>query len=413
MKSFLGISNQCLTFILVAIISVLPISIGSVHASSQWQQTIAAAKGQTVYFNAWGGSEQVNDYIIWAASQVKARYGITLKHVKVKDVSTVVSQILAEKTAGRTEKGTVDMVWINGENFRSMKEQGLLYGPFVSGLPSFKFVDPAEKPTTVLDFGEPVDGLEAPWGMAQLVFLYDTEVFAKKGLKHPRNANELLQFARNNKGRVTYPLPPDFMGTTFLKQLLMELTPNPDVLLKPVAESDFKAVTSPLWHYLDALHPFMWRGGRTFPANNTAMTPMLDDGEILLSMSFNPSYASSAIASGELSDTVRTYVHTSGTIGNSHFLAIPFNSHSKAAAQVVINFLLSPRAQAHKADPNVWGDPAVLSMNRLSSRERNYFSELSTGVATLSAQALGKALPEPHNSWVTALEAAWIERYRR
>ncbi len=408
--------RQSLTFIFAAIFILLPIttlSIGNAYANSHWQQTTATAKGQTVYFNAWGGSERVNDYIAWAADQVKQRYGITLKHVKVKDVSTVVSRILAEKTAGRTDKGTVDMVWINGENFRSMKKNGLLYGPFVNDLPSFTFVDPVQKPTTVLDFGEPVDGLEAPWGMAQLVFIYDTEVFTKKGLKPPRNANELLQFAKKNKGRVTYPLPPDFIGTTFLKQLLVELTPNPGVLLKPVTESDFTAVTSPLWHYLDALHPFMWRGGKTFPVNNPAMTPMLDDGEILISMSFNPSYASSAIASGELPDTVRTYVQSLGTIGNSHFLAIPFNSKATAAAQVVINFLMSPEAQARKADPNVWGDPTVLSMNRLSGRERKYFTDLSQGLATLSAQELGKALPEPHSSWVTALEAAWLERYRR
>ncbi len=128
-----------------------------------------------------------------------------------------------------------------------MKQNGLLFGPFVRDLPSFKGVDPQENPSTVLDFGEPVDGLEAPWGMAQLVFIYDTDTFSRKETVPPANASELLEFVRKHKGRVTSPLPPDFVGTTFLKQLLSELTPKPVVLLKPVSEADFDAVTSPLW----------------------------------------------------------------------------------------------------------------------------------------------------------------------
>ncbi|WP_257285285.1 ABC transporter substrate-binding protein [Endozoicomonas sp. SESOKO1] len=405
-------SKKATTALLMASVAF----IGTVRAvevkALPWQKIIEQSKGQTVYFNAWGGSEQINDYIDWATDQVEKRYGIVLKHVKVSDASLVVSRVLAEKATGRNSNGTVDLVWINGENFRSMKQNGLLFGPFAEDLPSFQGVDPQEKPTTVIDFGEPVDGLEAPWGMAQLVFIYDTDTFSRKEAVPPANASELLEFARKHKGRVTYPLPPDFVGTTFLKQLLSELTPEPDVLLKPVSEADFDAVTSPLWRYLDELHPLLWREGETFPSNNLALTPMLDDGEIILSMTFNPAYASSAIASGELPETVRTYVHDSGTLGNTHFLAIPFNSDSTPAAQVVINFLLSPEAQAHKANPDVWGDPTVLSMSQLNGIERQRFSSLPLGPATLSPEALGKVLLEPHSSWVTALERGWLSRYR-
>ena len=381
-------------------------------STASWQETVDQARGQTVFFNAWGGSEQINDYIDWAADQVRQRHGIRLKHVKVADVSSVVSRILAEKAAGRTEQGTVDLVWINGENFQAMKHNNLLHGPFVTELPSFQGVDPAQKPTTIIDFGEPVDGLEAPWGMAQLVFIYDQKTLSRLAAKPPTSAAELLEFARRHKGRVTYPLPPDFTGTTFLKQLLSELTTDPDALLKPVDKADFAAVTSPLWRYLDQLHPLLWRGGKTFPANNLLMTPMLDDGEILLSMNFNPAYANSAIASGELAETVRTYIHDKGSLANSHFLAIPFNSSATAAARVVINFLLSPEAQARKANPDVWGDPTVLSMDRLPLAQRTLFNQLPTGPATLPSQALENILPEPHGSWTVALEKAWLARYR-
>ena len=378
------------------------------NGSDTWSQTVTKAKGQTVYFNAWGGSEQINDYIRWTEREVDKRYGIKLKHIKVNDIATVVSQVLAEKQAGRDKKGSVDLLWINGENFRSMKHNGLLYGPFAESLPAFKGIDPKEKITTVVDFGERVEGYESPWGMAQLVFIYDSAITAKP----PQSAEALLAFAQKHKGRVTYPLPPDFVGTTFLKQLLLELTDNTEVLSKPVKLADFEKVTAPLWRYLDQLHPLLWREGKAFPANNLALTPLFDDGEILLSMTFNPSYASSAIANGEMAESVRTYVHHKGTVGNTHFLAIPYNSSATEAARVVANFLLSPEAQIRKADPDIWGDPTVLSMAKLSPENQARFKTLSRGVATLPPEQLGKTLPEPQSSWTSALEQAWQARYR-
>ncbi len=376
--------------------------------AENWEAVVKEAKGQTVYFNAWGGSEQINDYIRWASNQVKQRYDITLKHVKVDDIASIVSRVLSEKTAGRLENGTVDLIWINGENFKSMKDNRLLYGPFSNNLPSMRFINPKDKPTTVIDFGEPVEGFEAPWGMAQLVFIYDSSLISNP----PKSASELLVFAKQHPGRVTYPLPPDFVGTTFLKQLLYELLKKPEALLHPVNKEEFDRLTQPLWAYLDQLHPLLWRKGKSFPRNNMAMTPLLDDGEIALSMTFNPAYASAAIKNGELAKTVRTYVHKSGTLGNTHFLAIPFNSSAKAAAQVTVNFLLSPEAQLRKSNPGIWGDPTVLTMGLLPPSHQDKFNKLPQGAATLNSAQLGIALPEPHNSWVSALEKAWLQRYR-
>ena len=395
--------------LLAASLSAGAVFSASASETASWSEVQNQAKGQTVYFNAWGGSQQINDYISWAASEVKSRYGVTLKQVKVDDTANVVSRILAEKKAGRDQNGSVDMVWINGENFKSMKHNSLLYGPFTNNLPNYKYIDASEKPTTELDFGEPVNGLEAPWGMAQLVFIYDQDSVKAA----PRSAEDLLTFAQRNPGRVTYPLPPDFIGTTFLKQLLLELSEDTNVLTSPVEKADFEKTTAPLWAYLDKLHPSLWRDGKAFPKNSLALTPMLDDREIMLSMTFNPSYASSAIANGELAETVRTYVHEEGTVGNTHFLAIPYNAKAKAGAQVVINFLMSPEAQSRKANPEIWGDPTVLSMGKLNDQQRKQFDSLPLGVATLSAEKLGKALPEPHSSWVAALEEEWQKRYRQ
>lgn len=384
------------------------VALSTFSFAANWQDTLKEAKGQTVYMNAWGGSESVNDYLFWTAQQVKERYGITLRHVKVDNTSTVISRILAEKTAGRNTDGSVDLVWINGENFRAMKTNNLLFGPFVTNLPNWRFIDTKDKPTTIVDFGEPTDGLEAPWGMAQLVFINDTDVAPQP----PKSMKDLLAFSQGNPGLFTYPAPPDFIGTTFLKQALSELTPDPERLQQPVSQDDFGKVTKPLWAYLDKLHPNLWRSGRTFPTSSTTMIPLLDDGELAISLTFNPNQVSSSITKGQLPDTMRTYVHASGTIGNTHFLAIPYNSSAKAASEVVINFLMSPEAQLRKADPDIWGDPTVLSMDALDSHYKNAFHNQKLGIATLHADELGTPRPEPHPSWVDALEQAWQKRYR-
>jgi putative thiamine transport system substrate-binding protein len=376
-------------------------------AANSWTDTLADARGQTVYWNAWGGDEQINAYIAWVGEQVQARYGIELSQVKLTDTSEAVARVVAEKAAGRLDDGSVDLIWLNGENFAALKSQRLLYGPFVEQLPNFRYVDVKDKPTTLVDFTIPTDGLEAPWGMAQFVFLYDTAKVAEP----PRSIPALLKWAKAHPGRFTYPAPPDFVGSTFLKQVLVELTPDPAVLEKPAQETDFAAVTAPLWRWLEAIRPYLWRQGASFPASGPALHQLLDDGEVDFSMAFNPAEASSLINAGRLPNSVRTFILEAGTIGNTHFVAIPFNAAHKAGAMVVADFLMSPEAQAHKQDPRVWGDGTVLDLAALDPADRTRFAALPQGVATLPPDQLVPVRPEPHPSWMTAIEAEWLRRF--
>jgi putative thiamine transport system substrate-binding protein len=399
----------CCARLLLALLLLLAGRALADPAPRSWQQALDHARGQTVYFNAWGGSEQINAYIAWAAQRLLAEYGVTLQQVKLADTAEAVARVLAEKTAGKHDGGAVDLVWINGANFAAMKRQGLLFGPFTQMLPNERLVDVEGKPTTRLDFTVPVDGLEASWGMAQIVFLYDSSRLADP----PRSVAALLDWARAHPGRFAYPAPPDFTGTTFLKQVLYELIDDPARLVRPVDDAGFAAATAPLWRYLDALHPLLWRHGRQFPANSEALRQALDDREIDIAFNFNPAAASSAIAQGLLPPTVRTYVFDRGSIANTHFLAIPFDANAKAGAMVAANFLMSPEAQAHKQDPAVWGDPTVLAMGKLAPADRARFAALPLGVATLPPEKLGRALPELDASWMTRLAEAWRRRYAK
>src|SRR3546814_3731803 len=120
---------------------------------------LKVAEGQAVYWNAWGGDARVNAYIAWVGDQVKERYRITLHHVKLADTADAVSRVVAERAAGKEHGGSIDLIWINGENFAAMKAQELLYGPFTDVLPNFRLVDFDNKPTTLVDFTVPTDGI--------------------------------------------------------------------------------------------------------------------------------------------------------------------------------------------------------------------------------------------------------------
>ena len=375
---------------------------------ADWTDVLAKAKGQTVYFHAWGGEPRINAYIAWAGEQLQQRHGITVEQVKVDDTANVVARIVAEKAAGQESGGAVDLVWINGENFVSLKKAGLLMSPgWAMKLPNWPLVDVENKPAVVTDFTEPTDGQESPWGMAKLVFMHDTATLAEP----PKTLAALAEHVKAHPGRFTYPQPPNFHGSTFLKQVLATTIADPGKLSRPVDPASFEADVAPLFAYLDALHPNMWRQGRAFPQNQQTLRQLLADGEIDIAFTFNPAGASAAIAAGELPDTVRTFVLDGGTIGNAHFLAIPFNANAKAGALVLADFLLSPEAQARKQDPAIWGDPTVLAVGRLAAADHERFAALDLGIATLSPEELGPVIEEPHASWMVELERAWTARY--
>ena len=373
--------------------------------AGDWALVLAQAKGQEVFFHAWGGDPKINAFIAWVGEEAAARYGVTLTHVKLAATSDAVARVQAEQAAGKGSGGAVDLIWINGENFAAMKRAGMLYGPFAQSLPNWALVDTLGKPATVTDFTEPTQGLESPWAMAQLVFEHDSAKLADP----PKSIPALADWAQANPGRFTYPQPPDYLGLTFLKQVLYALLPDPLILQSPAADAD--PALEALWQFLDALHPNLWRQAKAFPPNEAALGQLLADDEVGITFAFNPGRASAEIAAGTLPDTVRTFVLDGGTIGNASFLAIPFNANAAAGAQVVANLLLEPAVQARAQDASVLGFQTVLNMAALSPADRALFQDAPRGPATLSPAELGPTLLEPHASWMTQISDQWARRY--
>ncbi|HCR0118341.1 ABC transporter substrate-binding protein [Klebsiella aerogenes] len=368
------------------------------NADENWQSISQQARGQTVWFNAWGGDPAVNRYLDWVSAEVKRDYAVDLRIVHIADAADAVKRIQTEARAGRSRGGSIDLLWVNGENFRTLKQANLLRSDWAEKLPNWRYVD-TRKPVRE-DFSIATDGSESPWGSAQLTFIARRSQLAEP----PDSAQALLAFATAHPGSVTYPRPPDFTGTAFLEQLLVALTDRPDALRQPPQETSFAAVTAPLWDYLDRLHPLLWRQGRDFPLSPARMDAMLAQGTLQLSLTFNPLHAQQKAASGELPQDSYSFGFKQGMLGNVHFVAIPANARATAGAQVVANFLLSPQAQLRKADPQIWGDPSVLDPEKLNDAQRAAFY-------AVQPKATPPMLAEPHAAWVDALEQEWLRRY--
>jgi putative thiamine transport system substrate-binding protein len=392
------------------LLAALALTITTPALSESWDDTLAAARGQTVYWNAWGGDDRTNAFIAWVGEQTEAMYGVKVEQVKLSDTAEAVTRVIAEKAAGKTDGGAIDLIWINGPNFLSMKEQDLLHGPFVADLPNAKYLDLSPNSAASVDFTVPVEGYESPWRLAKFVFNYDSARVAAP----PRDMGALLGWARANPGRFTHPAVSNFMGATFLKQALIELSPDPSVLQQPVTDEAFSATTELLWAWYDALRPNLWREGKEFPENQSVQQQMLADGVLDFGMSFDPASAAAAIGDGLLPENVRTYAPgANGSIGNISFVAIPFNAANREGAMVVANFLLDPATQAHQQDISVLGSFSVLDPAKLGDAEKSAFAALPTSPALPANEALGPTLLEPHASWMTRLTEAWAERYTR
>jgi putative spermidine/putrescine transport system substrate-binding protein len=256
------------------------------------------------------------------------------------------------------------------------------------------------------DFGYPVEGFESPYGSAQVVMVYDSA----KVPEPPRTIEELLQWIRANPGKFTYPAIPDFTGSVFVRHLFYHVAGGYEELLGPFDRERFDAIAPKLWTLLNDLEPYLWREGNTYPETHTKLQDLLANGEVYFDVSYNPGEAASLVAQGRYPGSVRTYLFDSGTIGNTHYVAISYNSSSKAAAMVLANLLLEPAVQYEKSRSEVWGDLPVLNVGSLPEEWREKFISLPRPPSVLPPDVLSShKIPELQATWLEAIETGWTE----
>lgn len=376
------------------------------YDDQSWADIVSEARGQTVNWYMWGGQENINNWITgYVADSLKAQYDITLNQVPLVDTVEAVNKVLGEVEAGVDSDGSVDMIWINGENFHTLRQAELLYGPFAQFLPNTIYVN-WNDPSVSTDLGFPVDFYESPWGKARMVIAYDSARLSEP----PTTIDGLVEWIKANPGKFTYPAPPDFTGTAFITHFCYQATGGHEQFTLEFDEAMFEEKFPACWEILNEIEPFLWREGQTYPESHARQQDLFSNGEVYFDMAFNPAEASSLVTSGRFPETTRSFVFDSGTLANTHYVTIPINSPNKAASMVLANFLLSPEAQHSKADIENWGDFPAIEVSRLSEDWQAKFDALPKGAATLPNEILDEnRLPELPATWRIPMEKGWEE----
>lgn len=383
---------------------------GSALIGQDWDTIVDMAHGGEVNWFMWGGSDTINRYVSdYVGGVLMDDYGITLNRIGLTDTTEAINIVLGEKEAGVTDAGAVDMIWINGENFRTMKQADLAWCGYTETLPNKVLID-WSNPAIANDFGVPVDGCEVPWNRAQFAFAYDTA----RTETPPRSIPELLDWIKANPGQFTYPAPPDFNGAVFVRHVFYHAAGGVEGLLGDFDQARYDAAAAATWDILNEIEPFLWREGATYPTSITQLNNLFANQEVAFTFDYDPSQFGLGVQSGQYPETVMSYGLTDGTIGNTNYTIIPFNSPNKAAALVLQNVLLSAEAQLEKALPEVWGTVPGIEVYRTPAEIQAAFAGIERHPSVVDPAELAQnALPELQAGWISAIEQGWIENVGR
>lgn len=356
--------NAKLTLISVCFFSLLSLSSCNNAPSSTtkyldltWQEIETEASTTDVQFMMWQGSPIINDYINnYVVPRVKELYNINLK-ISGGQGPEIVQLVMGERQAG-VNKGQVDVAWINGETFFQLRKIQGLWGPFVEKLPNAAYVD-FENEYISIDFQQPVNYMEAPWGLSQFAMVYDSA----KVPNPPTTLPELEAYVKANPG--TFTISNDFTGMSLLKTMLAEIGGAPNSLDGAFDEAKYNKLSAQLWDFVNRNKQYFWKEGSTFPSEHSKMDQLFANGELWITYGFSEGGIEEKVVQGLFPKTTRGYAMKNGTVRNSNYLGITYNSANKAGALTVINFLLSPEAQLEKAKVDRMNANTVLSTEKL------------------------------------------------
>ncbi len=352
--------------IIIALIAVV-IIVGAVFYFNNNTQ-----KSDVVTLYGWGGDPRVNEWIDnELAPYVKEQYGIKLERVPM-NIDEILTKLTNEK--GSKKAGSIDVIWINGENFYYAKQNELLHGPFLNKIENAgKYIDLAG-PAATVDFGYPTQGYEAPWGKAQFVFVNNGKLLSDP----PLNSTELKEFVMKNPGVFTYPEAKDFVGSAFIRTLIYDIVGYENIKDLPADYETIKKAIMPAMEYLNEIKPYLWKEGKTYPKDSAQLDGLYQDGEVYIAMDYNANKALSKVNDGSWDNSTRTFVWEKGTPFNTHYLAIASNAPNKENALKLINAALSPAMQISKADLKKWGDLPVLEYGKLSDADKENLDKALT-----------------------------------
>lgn len=331
--------------------ALIPKALGTLPGFTGWDDVLKQARGSKVRWYLWGGSAAINEFVEKNYGEpLESEYGITLERVPVADTRDAVAIVLSEIEAGKKDGGSVDLIWINGLNFFTLRQANLLYGPWSESIPNAALVEWTD-PSLRYDFGVPVEGYESPWSSSQFQFIYDSARMTEADL--PRSYAELGTWIKAHPGRFTYIAPSGgaFQGTRFVKQALYEVAGGYEQFLGTWNQALFDRKAPALWDLLQSWKPYLWRQGTAYPASENELHQLFANGEVDFTVTLATAGAGPSIAAGLLPSTARAFTFRKNMIGDYNYVAIPVNAANKAAALVLADLILRPDRQAAQVLP--------------------------------------------------------------
>jgi putative spermidine/putrescine transport system substrate-binding protein len=326
-----------------------PLDLPDPFSGLEWSELSYRARGTNVSFHMWSGNTRINDWVDgWLADRLKTVYDINLVRVPVTYANGIMNVVTEHAAAHTTEvqdtlaalqdvtSGTCDIVWINGANFRRMREDDTLFGPFATALPSKAYYDYSSE-AVAYDFGYPTNGYEVPYNTAQVVFIYNK---AHIPAQPPMTIPELVTWVSANPGKFKYSAPPShFTGSVIVRHFFYHFAGEG---LGGVAswtdfngdfdEALYLARAPAVWAALNDLEPYLHGYdaantdnpcGACYPDDHEVVNSLFADGSITFEVSYNVNEAANQIMAGTWPVTSQVYVLSSGTIANTNFTAGP------------------------------------------------------------------------------------------
>ncbi|WP_372803088.1 ABC transporter substrate-binding protein [Paracoccus seriniphilus] len=412
------------------------VAAGAVHADTaqfreaflagevDWAAVEAQAKDEgSVNLYYWGGSDLLNVWMDRVVAPALESQGVELNPVRITSTKDAVDLVLAEQNSGASE-GSVDMIWLNGENFATLKRQDALFGSFAPLLPNAANLEwNPEDERSVLnlrDFGVETGGAEIPWSGEQYVCAYNADRVAAEDV--PSTFEALRSYLEENPGKFTYIKPPHYIGNTFVQEAIY--AHNPDGTgAEPFQQSsdqipaaELARLITPGMEYLRDLEPLLLDaagGSPRYPEDNAALDGLFLNGEVDFSCTFGLYAVATGLATGSYPEAAQQFIFPEGhMIKNKNYLAIPVNAPHPAASLVLANWMTSVEAQASKLQQT--GMPSGIDSWKLDEAGAKAIAEASPGLVGVEQDALdANAAPDTNATLVDVIEATWLEYIER
>ena len=414
-----------------------------------WEDVKSVAAGSKVNLFLCGTGTAHQTWVnSWLIENLYNDFDITMTFTACSSTATQVANI--EKQIERGDgmsNGTIDIIWINGANFYNIKDNGALYGPFATKLPSADNFD-FEADRVKYDFGTPTSGYGMPYATYPYVHIANEDFINASTINNFDNFLTLLySSSASSKGfstKFTYAAPCtspdttespfscesgkngavyDYQGSAFIRHVFYYVlrtqtsyTYEDFVSASEVDETLWAKVAPLFYAKLRAIATSLYQssGSANYPSTNAAVQTLYEAGTLYVfgSYSSNIGYTLASKSSLSLQNS-QAFVFTDGSIANNVNLIIPSNAPNKIAALFAVNFMTSATAMFSRREST---SPGFNQIQAYDSSTTNFvdggwnyaFDFLGTNTGNPTRSDYDTYLvPEIANAYVIRMEVDW------